>query len=167
MIAPATMFISYTLLSPRNEANSPRIHNIHAVLSVCSAGLVWLFLEKTLDRPELFLPYTLAFSAHLAMAGLARLKFDYPRMPATALLTTCIVKSWLLFFAPYLFIVGVNRVTIIHIFTALLGVAFAAIAFYGTQKGMEDCPTDGSRWIRQASAAALGSTVGLAPLYLK
>src|SRR6202011_4279112 len=46
LLPPLILFLTYTLLSPRTEVNSRRIHNIHAVVSVTSAGLIWLFLAR-------------------------------------------------------------------------------------------------------------------------
>jgi hypothetical protein len=48
----------------------------------------------------------------------------------------------------------------------LLGVAVAAVAFNWSQPGMDDCPADTPRFLRQAADAALGSMVGLLSLSL-
>jgi phytol kinase len=160
------LFVSYPLLSPRTEQNTPRVHSIHAVISVTSAGLVWLFFSRGLDRPEFLYPYTLAFAAHLAIIGIARLKFDYPRMPSTVLLGTCILKGWLLLFVPFFLIEGLKKTALEYVIAAPLGVALAALAFYLIQPGLDDCPTDAPRWLRQASLAAVGSLAGLIPIYL-
>lgn len=164
LLPPFMLFITYTLLSPRTEANTQRIHNIDAVLSVCSAGLIWLFLAKMLDRPDFLFPYTLTFAANLAIIGIARLRFDYPTMPAIWLLSICIVRGWLLVFLPYLLAEGTEDATWSSALLSLAGVAAAALAFYVTQPGIEDCPTDTPRWFRQGSYAALASLVGLVSL---
>jgi phytol kinase len=164
LLAPFIVFLSYTLLSPRTEANSKRIHTIHAVVCVASAGLGWLFLAKILDRPEFIYPYTLAFAAQLAIIGIARLKYDYPDMAGRQLLTLCIAQGWLFLFLPYLAAEGVSGRTVREAVVALPGVALAAVAFYVTQPGIEDCPTDTPRWLRQAAVAALGSVMGLVAL---
>jgi phytol kinase len=165
LVAPLILFVSYTLLSPRTESNTRRIHNVHAVLCVSSAGLVWLFLSRIFGNPEFLYPYTLAFAAHLAIIGIARLRFDYPRMSALWLLTACTVRGWLLLFLPYLLAEGVTPTNVRLALLALPGVAFAALAFYATQPGLHDCPTDVPRWLRQATHAGLGSVVGLVLLY--
>src|SRR5262249_9068807 len=102
LLPPLILFLTYTLLSPRTEVNSRRIHNVHAVACVSSAGLLWLFLAKILDRPKFLFPYTLAFAAHLAIIGIARLKNDYPDRSGAAIVAVCIVKGWFLLFLPYL-----------------------------------------------------------------
>jgi phytol kinase len=164
LLPPLVLFFTYTLLSPRTEANTRRIHNIDAVLSVCAAGLIWLFLAKELDRPDFIFPYTLTFAANLAIIGIARLRFDYPKMPATLLLSICITKGWLLLFLPYLLAEGFTEATWSSALLALAAVAAAALTFYATQPGIEDCPTDAPRWLRQGGYAALVSLLGLVPL---
>jgi phytol kinase len=166
LVAPLTLFLTYTLLSPRTEVNSRRIHNIDAVISISSAGLVWLFLAKILDQPGLLLPFTLAFAAHLAIIGIARLAYDYPQLPARMLLAMCVLKAWLLLFLPYVILDGLHAASFLAAGLALPAVALAASAFYFLQPGIDDCPTDTSRWFRQGLHAAAGSLVGLVPVYL-
>jgi phytol kinase len=171
LLPPLVLFLTYTLLSPKTEMNTRRIHNVHAVLCVASAGLIWLFLARIFDRPEFLFPYTLAFAAHLAIIGIARLRFDYPNMPTGTLLAVCVGKGWLLLFAPYLLAEvftegGITAGQLVCVLLALPAVALAAAGFYFTQPEIHDCPTDTPRWLRQALHAALGSVVGLIPLYL-
>jgi len=160
LLPPLSLFLAYTLLSPRTERNSRRIHTIHAVISVASAGLVWLFLARIFDRPDFLFPYTLAFAAHLAIIGVARLKSDYPQLGPVKLLAICVGKSWLLLFGTYLLSQGVTDETLRAAGVGLAGVTLAAGAFYATQPGIDDCPTDTPRWLRQAADAALGSALG-------
>jgi phytol kinase len=171
LLPPLILFLSYPFLSPRTEANSRRIHNVHAVVCVTSAGLVWLFLAVIFHRPEFLFLYTLAFAAHLAIIAIARLRFDYPTMPVHTLLAICVAQGWLLLFIPYLLAAWLGEGTITRgqllcALAALPAVALAAVGFYFTQPGIHDCPTDTPRWLRQAAHAALGSAVGLLPLYL-
>lgn len=166
LIFPLLLFLSYPLLSPRTPHNTRRIHNVHAVMSVSAAGLIWLFLARTLGRAELLLPYAIAFAANLTIAGLARLKHDYPWLSTPVLLAGCIAKGWLVLIIPFLLIHPAPPSALACALAALAGVAAAALVFYTTQPGMEDCATDTPRWLRQAGSAALGSAVGLAPLYL-
>jgi phytol kinase len=166
LVFPLALFLTYTLLSPRTPVNSRRIHNVHAVMSVSAAGLIWLFLARTLNRPELLLPYAIAFAANLAIIGLARLRHDYPRHSPTAILAVCIAKGWLILFVPFALIADAAPSPLVCALTALAGVTAAALLFYATQPGLEDCATDTPRWLRQAGSAALGSTLGLLPLYL-
>ena len=166
LVAPFILFLAYTLLSPRTESNSRRIHNIHAVLGVTAAGLIWLFLYRLLDRPEFLYLFTLAFAAELAIIAVARLSYDYPHLPAPRLLPLCILEGWLLLFVPYLVLEWSEPLCLRCVLFALPGVALAAVGFYFTQPGMRDCPTDRPRWVRQAGYGGLGSVLGLVPLYL-
>ena len=167
MAAPSMVFIGYTLLSPRTAINSRRTHNIHAVLAVSAASLIWLFLFRLLDGDAhafLYL-FTLAFAAQLAIIAVARLGYDFPHMPAALLLSVCVLQGWLLLFVPYMLIERSAPHSVAYAICALPGVAFAAIGFYLTQPNVRDCPADRPRWLRQAAQGALGSGVGLAPLY--
>jgi phytol kinase len=166
LLAPLILFLAYTQLSPRTESNSRRIHNIHAVLGVTAAGLIWLFLCRLLDRPEFLYLFTLAFAAELAIIAVARLSYDYPHLSAPPLLAVCVLQGWALLFVPYLVLEWSEPLCLRCVLGALPGVALAAVGFYLTQPSVRDCPTDRPRWVRQAAHGALGSAVGLVPLYL-
>jgi phytol kinase len=170
LLPPVILFLSYTLLSPRTQTNSRRIHNIHAVVCVSSAGLLWLFAYRILGNDSLegqFLYlFTLSFAAHLAIIGIARLGSDYPQLSAPLLLVICVGEGWLLLFVPYLVLESFQTLPTRCVFCALLGVALAAVGFFVTQPHIHDCPLDTPRWLRQAAHAGLGSTVGLLPFYL-
>jgi phytol kinase len=170
VLAPLVLFVSYTLLSPRTEINSRRIHNIHAVVCVASAGLIWLFLYRILGDDALegrfrYL-FTLSFAAHLAIIGIARLRYDYPRLSAWSLLVICVVQAWLLIFLPYVLVEQFRPVVLRWSLFALPAVAVAALGFYWTQPHIDNCPSDTPRWLRQAANAGLGSVLGLVPLLL-
>jgi phytol kinase len=160
LVAPLTLLVSYTtLLSPRTSRNIARVHTVHGVISVAAAGLGWLFLATATGRRELFYPYTLAFACHLAIIGAARLRFDFPRLSTPVLLATCIVKSWALIFGPFLLLQGMAAWWPA---AATVGpIALAAVTFYFTQPGMDDCPTDTGRWVRQGLVAGAASALGV------
>jgi phytol kinase len=164
IVPPLVLFVAYTLFAPRTASNSQRIHNFHAVISICGAGLVWLLIYRATGQASLFLPYVTAFGGHLAIAGVARLKCDYPQMTATAVLTSCISKGWLLMFVAYVLLEGVGRSVWAAGILTLGGVAAAALIFYAIQPQMDDCPTDAARWWRQSFAGMVGSAVAALPL---
>jgi phytol kinase len=163
---PLVVFLGYTFLSPRTEANSRRTHNIHAVVAVSAASLIWLFAYRLSERPEpaFFYLFTLAFAAQLAIIAVARLGYDYPHLPAALLLGVCILQGWALLFVPYLMLEWSEPQSVTWTLSALPGVAVAAVGFYLTQPSVRDCPLDLPRWLRQAAHGALGSAVGLVPL---
>ena len=169
LLAPLLLFVSYTLLSPRTEVNSRRIHNVHAVVCVASAGLIWLFLYRILgshDEVKFRYLFTLSFAAHLAIIGIARLRYDYPRLPAWSLLLICVVQGWLLIFLPYVLVEHFGAMALRWTLFGLPAVAVAAVGFYWTQPHIDNCPADTPRWLRQAANAGLGSVLGLVPVLL-
>src|SRR5439155_20861536 len=58
LLPPLILFTGYTLIFPSPQWKVERHQNVYAVLSVSSAGLVWLFLARVLNRPDFLLPYT-------------------------------------------------------------------------------------------------------------
>jgi phytol kinase len=179
IIPPLTVFLGHTLLSPRTTANSQRIHNIHSVIAVSAAGLFWLFIFRLFDQPEsayfclfdqpesaYFCLFTLSFAVQLGMIAVARLAYDYPRLPAVWLLGICVLQGWGLIMLPYLALALSEPHAIACVAWGLGGVALATVGFYFLQPNVRDCPADRPRWLRQAALGALGSAVGLVPLYL-
>jgi hypothetical protein len=157
LLAPLVVFLSYTLLSPWVPANRRRIHNIHAVVAVASGGVVWLLLYSILNWPELLLPYTLSYAAQLAIIGYIRLRRYPRRLPEALLLTVCVLKGWACLFVPYLLAGGPPY----GLAVGLAGVAAAALAFAWLQPGLDDCPADTPRWLRQAVCGGAASVLGL------
>jgi phytol kinase len=129
------------------------------VLSVGAAGFVWLFLGTVREWPAMLYLFTVAFACHLAIIGVARVRFDHPQLPTPVLLTTCVLKSWALVLLPYVLLTG--REAWLPAVAGVLPVALAAVMFYFTQPGMEDCPTDTPRWVRQALVAGACSALGV------
>lgn len=170
-LAPITLFLVYTWFAPNTRRNQLRVHNLHAVMCVSSAGFVWLFLAKFLDRPEFLIPYTLSFAVHLAIIGLARLKNGYPQMHCCRLLAYCLASAFILILIPC-FIIEYYTTSLdtfrlcCHVIIGILGILISLIAFFLTQPNLDDCPIDLSRWIRQGMHAGIGSGIALLSLYV-
>ena len=109
-------------------------------------------------------PFTIAFGGHLAIAGIARLKCDYPQLRDGRIIALSIAIAWLIEFALYIVAVGASAAAILAAAIGLIGIAAVALIFWFIQPGLDDCPTDTPRWIRQALAGTVGSLVGLVPL---
>lgn len=165
LLSPLIVFLAYTLLSPRTEGNSQRVHNIHEVIGVTAAGLIWLFLSRLLIRPEFRYLFTLAFAAELAIIGVIRRTYDHPQQSALAMLTLSILQGWALLFVPYLVVEWSEPLCLRCVLGALPGVAVAAVGFYITQPWAVDFAADSSRWLRQVGHGVIGSSMGLVPLY--
>jgi phytol kinase len=168
IMPPLTVFIGHTLLSPRTEENSRRIHNIHAVVAVCAVGLFCLFIYRLLDQsePDFFYLFTLSFAVQLGMIAVARLAYDYPRLPTIWMLGICVLQGWGLLMLPYLVFAWSEPCGLACALWAIPGVVVATVGFYFAQPNVRDCPADRPRWLRHAVLGALGSSVGLVPLYL-
>jgi phytol kinase len=190
LLPPLVLFITYPLLmvwidqqthplTPAERQAMPwvpepdaayrweRVHNIYAVLSVAAAGLLWLFLFGTLDRPEFLYPYTLAFAANLAIIGIAGLSpLHYGTPPHLSLVIAYILKGWLLMFLPLLAIEGISPQTLFAATMGLAGTALAAIAYYLTQPWLRRRATDTLNWFCRAIYTMIGSLLILLPLYL-
>jgi len=168
IMPPLTVFLGHTLLSPRTEANSRRIHNIHAVIAVSAWGLFSLFIYRLLDQPEpaFFYLFTLSFAAQLGMIAVARLAYDYPGLPTMVLLGICVLQGWGLLMLPYLVFAWSEPLGVACVAWALAGVALATVGFFFLQPNVRDCPADRPRWLRHAALGALGTATGLVPLYL-
>ncbi|MBD1995615.1 hypothetical protein H6G00_03095 [Leptolyngbya sp. FACHB-541] len=195
LLAPAILFLTYPLLiswikqreipltleerqampwlPSESDSKSPnahweRIHNIYAVLSVAAAGLLWLFLFGTFNRPEFLYPYTLSFAANLAIIGIAGMSpLNYWKPTNLTLLTTYVVKGWLLMFAPLLLLEGLSLTSVFCVLVSLVGIALPAIAYYFTQPFLRKRPTDTLNWLCRAGYTAIGSLLGLAPYLLR
>ncbi len=150
LLPPAILLLAYTLFFPGKITEADRTHNVYAVLSIASVGLVWLFLSRIWQHPEFLFPYTLAFAIHLAIIAWNLL---YPRHPSARLvMLACVLVSWSLMFAPYLLIESGTRLALLQTSAALVicGVAFAA--FYWLEPRRDGIyPSTGARWLRQAT----------------
>jgi phytol kinase len=160
------LLTAYPFLSPKTEINSRRMHDIHAVLSVTGASLLWLFLAYTLDLPEFYYLYVLAFAAQLGVIGVARLCYDYPKMSRPLLLVRCTLVAWVIEFVPFIWLNGATVRVWILAAVGLVGVALATVAFYLLQPNVDDCPHDRPRWLRQGLAPFGATLLGLAALYV-
>jgi phytol kinase len=163
VIAPLTAFLFYSFLAPRHPHPQDRKHNVFAVLSVASPGLVWLFLAEALQHPALFFPYAVAFAANLAIIGYTLTCEMFPSWPVRAALPVCILKAWLLIFIPFVAIQHFNRHALWQAPAALLIIIAVAMLFYRLQRRGRDTayPLDPSRWLRQACIVGLGTLMAL------
>jgi phytol kinase len=161
LVPPMVFFISYPLLSRRTKRNTARVHDIHAVLSVTSAGLLWLCLSKVLHNPAFYFPFTVAFAAHLAIVGTTRIRCDHPALSVPVVVRRCILVGWLILFLPYYVLEGLAQRAAVQGIAALIAVTIATLAFNHVQPRMEDCPTDEPRWLRQAGIVFACSVLAL------
>ena len=145
-----------------------RVHNIYSVLSVCAAGLLWLTLFVLLDRPELLYPYTLAYSANLAVVGVAGISpIRYWHPSRIGFLLRSILKAWAILALPMLIVIGFSHASLLYLGIALIGTAFAAIGYYLAQPLLRSLKSDLLAWICRPIFTWLGSLLCLIPLLLQ
>jgi phytol kinase len=156
LIPPATLLLAYTAFFPGKITPSDRTHNVYAVLSIASTGLVWLFLFRVWQEPGFLFPYTLAFAINLALVAWNLL---YPRYSSVRrVMVACVLISWALMFAPYVLVEGVSRSSLWHTAAALLICAVAFAVFYVLEPRREGTyPASSVRWLRQAAIVSLAT----------
>ena len=164
LVAPVTLYLSYTRLSPVVNKKGPQV-SLNAVLSTASMGLVCLFLAKTQQRLDLFYVYTLSVAIHLSLIMLVRLKFNFPQMSPLRLFGACIGKSWLLVILPLVLIQGLRLLTLIQLVAAMPILALAVFIFFRLQPAISDYPIDPQRWIRQGIISACSACLGQITIY--
>jgi len=162
LVAPALLFLCYSLFVPRIYLANSRKDNVLAVASVASTGLLWLYLAHVRDANELLFPYTAAYTVHLAILGWTLHVLRDPALGAWKRGMVLLGQSWLVMFAPYVLMSGLSRTALLNAAIALplCAVSFAAFCFIEPRR--EGLYSVGAwRWAREA-AVVLISTVPLA-----
>jgi phytol kinase len=157
LVPPAILFLAYTFFFPGKITQSHRTHNVYAVLSIASAGFVWLFLFRMWQQPILLFPYTVAFAIHLAIIAWNLL---YPRFSSAPLvMIASVLVSWAAMFGPYILIEHLSRDSVLQAIMALLICVAAFAVFYLFEPRRDGIyHASGGRWLRQAGIV-LASTL--------
>lgn len=151
LVPPLVFYVAYPLLTRRTQQNMRRIHSIYAVLSVASAGLLWVYLSRVLGGAPFYFPFTLGVAAHLAIIGTTRTRREHPERIAHLVMTKCVLLGWLIVFVPYYLVQGWTQTAAVQTAAGLAIVALATMLFSLVQPHMENCAIDGRRWFRQAT----------------
>lgn len=156
LVPPAILLLAYTFFFPGKITEANRTHNVYAVLSITSAGFVWLLLYRIWQQSSLLFPYTLAFAIHLAVIAWNLL---YPKFSSRWFLRIeCVLVSWVLMFLPYVLIEHLSSLSLLRAAAALLLCAAAFAMFYLFERPQEgDYPATGARWLRQAGIVLLAT----------
>jgi len=166
LLAPCLLFVSLVGVTFRYPAPKDRVLNVHPVVAATAVGLIWLGLSKVFDRPDWLYPGAVSFAAHLGMVTLARLRRENPTAPASLLLAVSTGGGWLIIMTGYAAILNGTPAAVREAALALPMVALAVFGFYFTQSGMDDCPSDTPRWLRQTMWAAVASLLAAGILLL-
>lgn len=163
LLPPVIVLLVYPFLAER--ATVGRIHGPRAVLGITVAGLVWVFVAKSLGRPELYYLFILSFAAQLAITTMLACKRSYPHWPVPTVITLAVIHGGSLM-AIWWWQESLSLHALVQAALASIPIAMAVIAFYRLQRPLQDCPTDGPRWLRQGLIVFAASLLGALPLYL-
>ncbi len=180
MIAPLTLFASYSFVLPKrfvissNESIEHAFHlkafpvdtyTVYTVLSATLPGLIWLFLSLSLGLPKLLFPYCLSFASYLVIIGMGRINAEGNWPETLRTFWESVIYAWALI--PLAFYVwqlpGLKAA--LYLLIALIALSIIAWIFYYLQPRIEERPFDMQRWRWQGGLALLGSSFGLIPLF--
>lgn len=162
MTMPLIVFSCYRWCMPMRFQSIENRHSMYAVLSVASTGLIWICSQLSFGREFIF-PYTLAFAVHAAIIMVAHVHSRGFNSSRILVLTSGVLKSWLLLFIPFVILAGFTRQAILLSVAAPLCIALPVLAFYLSQQDPTRSLTGKTRWFKQALFAILGSLIGSVP----
>jgi phytol kinase len=156
LLAPAVLFVSYSLFFPGKPAEIGNKHNIYGVTSVAFAGLFWIFLANIGNREDLLFPYTVGYTFHLAVLGWTLICVRFPARSPWASGPLLVVQAWLLIFIPYVLAQGVTAASLEQAALALLACSLGFAAFCLIEPtSLHGYSVKPSRWVRQAALALI------------
>jgi phytol kinase len=162
LLAPAILFLTYTLFCPDRQPCEDRTHNVYSVIGVSSAGLAWLFLAVFKYGTALLFPYTLGYAIHLAILRQTLGAFSKPQRRARWIRWLLVIEAWLLMFIPFVLEQRLSRISLIEAAVALplIGMAFAL--FRGVEPRTGGLYSLGVlRWVRQGVIAFIATMVAV------
>jgi phytol kinase len=179
VLAPATLIINDARHGIRADVTQAgyRRHNVHAVESVCLAGLIWVVLAAVygdprlplgIEHPLFFFAYLLSFAIHMAIFEATHAMHMRPQLGRVRALVGATLVSWVAIYAPivaFLSYAHETRAALIASLISLPLISLAVLIFYAVQPGVDDCPMDTPRWVRQGSVALLVSALAAAGLW--
>ena len=161
LVAPATLFVTYTLFYPGKLLREDRTHNVFSVLSVASSGLIWVFLAQAKRGDTLLFPYTLGYAIQLAWLAWTLSVFRRTDRSAWKFGPLLVAQSWILIFAPWAIEHGLARTALIDSLIALVLCGFAFAALYACEPRTKGQYSVGAaRWLRQAAIGFLFTLAG-------
>lgn len=161
LIAPGTLFATYTLFFPGRVLREDRTHNVFAVISVASSGIFWIFLAQTKRGDALLFPYTLGYAIQLALLGWTLSVFHHPNRNIWKFGPLLVLQSWLLIFVPWVFEQNLSRRSLVESVVALVlsGLAFAGFCI-AEPRIAGQYSLSGRRWLYQSAIGFLFTLIG-------
>jgi len=166
VIMPVLLFLSYRYLLPARFRQIQSTHNIYAVISVASVGIVWLIIAMASNSEKFIFPYMLTFAAHAAIIATAHMRFTRFSKPKVFALLYAVLKAWCLIVIPIIFLLPSNQSVLVAIFFAPFCIGIPTALFYAANSTELKPFTRPTRWWKQASFAAIASLLGLIPVLL-
>jgi phytol kinase len=162
VVPPFILMALYTIVWPRNSQVRDRPHDMVAVFSVTSTGMLWLLLSVVLHRPALYYPYTLAFAANLCFIGITWFR-DFRRgaSPVRAIVATA-WTAWLIFLIPYVVVGDMRRAILIDAILGIVPLVIAGATFVLAVPNVRNRKNLEFPWARQAMLGLGASALGLA-----
>lgn len=151
------LFLSYTILWPREEQVRERPHSAIAIASVVGASLVWLAVRPLVGAEVALLGFCLTLAAHLAFIGLNWFRVARPEVRGRIAIPMAATAAWLTMLATYVVSAGTERSG----FYALLSfpaVLLGTMAFAYVARAAEDGYALG--WVRQVVLALTTAIIG-------
>lgn len=170
LLPPLVFFLTYTPLWPRRSQLRTKPHDVASIMSVASAGFLWLLIAIRYDVAEAYYPYTVAYAAHLTFVGITWHRFARHRSSAALTLARSVVAAWIVMFVPFFIVTrtewpeALRLVAAAPLWLAIGGAAFMALVRWGRDDSEPTYP-----WTRQAIIGVVTSALGLmmfAPTWL-
>jgi phytol kinase len=161
LVPPLVFFLTSAKLWPRKAHLRDKPHDVSTVMSVSSAGLLWLLLFVQYDARNLYYHYTLAFAAHLVFVGITWHRFMRPGRHPVVAVGTSVVAAWIVMFAPFVLTRWFESGDALYlaatapVWLTLGGIAFTLLVRWGTSRSEETYP-----WVRQA---VIGGVASMSP----
>jgi phytol kinase len=161
LLPPLVLFLAYTLLWPRSAQIRERPHDMVALVSVTSCGMLWLLLATVMRRPDFYYPYTLTFAANLCFIGITWWR-DYRRSaaPWRGVVASAAV-AWVAFLTPYIVVEGASRAALVAALHGFVALTVAGGFFTLVVPNLHNRPSRDFPWARQALLGLGASGLGL------
>ena len=166
VVMPILLYLSYRFLLPNRFRSIRSEHNVYAVVSVASVGIIWSLLSMLNKREEFIFPYMLTFATHAAIIATAHMRFTSFSKQKMLFILHAVLKAWCLVAVPLLLLLPRTINSMILLVLTPLCIGFPTFLFYLFNSTTIKPFTRATRWWKQASCAALASLLGLIPLLM-
>ena len=156
------LFVTYTLLWPREEQVRDRPHDVAAIVSVEGASLLWLALRPAIGDARALLGFSVTLAAHLAFIGLTWFRVARPLVPGRVAIPIAAAAGWATMLATYA-ATATTGSAVAGALVALPVVLLGTLAFAYLARSAGD--EHDVAWLRQTmlalGTAAIGAGVAL------